>query len=274
VDGEETAVLKTEPGLGQYTVKLPAGTHQVILHKRNDGNYGMAVFKGLQLPAGARLLPAPPRAARRIEFIGDSLSVGYGVEGPNKECQITRPHENNWKAFTQMTARALQADAHVTAISGKGVVRNYGEKTPTSPNPVPYYYARTLMRRGDVMWDFQSWVPDAIVLKLGTNDHSTEPHPSEAVFTRGLHDFISAIRDANGDKVPLFLVSDPSSAPNPERVKKVYQEQIARGAKALWFLEVARGSEEELGCHWHPKAVVHERMAAQLSALMKKELHW
>lgn len=56
-----------------------------------------------------------------------------------------------------------------------GVVRNYGEKTPTSPIPFPMIYKRTVANDANSTWNTAQWTPDVVVINLGTNDFSSQP---------------------------------------------------------------------------------------------------
>lgn len=274
VNGQLQEVIKTKPDHDMVSVKLGNEISEVWLTKRNDGNYGMAIFKGVELPKNGELLDPPARAARRLEFVGDSITVGYGNEGPNKECQITRPHENNWLSYASLTSRNLNAEAHITAISGKGIVRNYAEATQISRNPMPYYYKRAVMRNGAALWNFQEFVPDAVFVKLGTNDISTQPNPSDEQMLEGYRNLIKQIRDSNGENIPLFMISK-SNQPNLVKFnKKIVEEEQAKGHAKTWYVEFDGPKEEDLGCHWHPKAVVHQRMSQMLTQIVKEKLNW
>ena len=157
------------------------------------------------MPQGGELLALPAAPTRKIEFIGDSHTVGYGNEGPGLDCKgVYRPYENAYLSFAAITARSLGADSRSIAISGFGAVRNYADTNSTSPMPMPYYYNRTLMNRADLTWNFKAWLPDAVVIKLGTNDYSTQPYPSNQVFIQGIHDLINQVRNGYGSQIRIF----------------------------------------------------------------------
>src|SRR6476620_9643968 len=106
-----------------------------------------------------------------MEFIGDSITCGYGIEGGNATCPfevklrdattdtgeplkkkngdplvITMPvTERQYLSYTAAAARALDADAVTICWSGKGVYKNYkdrfilsdtGEVVPELDNPI------------------------------------------------------------------------------------------------------------------------------------------
>ena len=78
---------------------------------------------------------------------------------------------------------------HTIPWSGKGVVRNYGDKNSVSPNPMPLFYNRTLGGRAissENYWDPKQFLADIFIIALGTNDFSTDPMPSFDEFTSGM----------------------------------------------------------------------------------------
>ena len=268
--------LKTISAAGNasYPVTLGQGEHHVLLTKRTGPNFGSGQFLGLRLPQGGRLLDLPPAPARKIEFIGDSFTVGYGNEGPGLNCDNNyRPYENSYLSYAPMTARALDAQSHSVAISGFGVVRNYADANTTSPTPVPFYYDRTVMERADLPWNFNSWVPDAVVIKLGTNDHSTQPEPPTDIFIQGAHDLIAQVTSAYG-QVPIILLADTSLPQLITRLQSAAQQQHDLGNNQVHFVQVSFPPQNQLGCDWHPAVAGHEAMAAELVVAIKPILGW
>src|SRR5581483_689369 len=141
VDGRPATVWVTRLNQELYTLSgLSKKQHTVQLIKRTEPLYGIGIFKGLVLGEGCVLLEPPAKPARRIEFIGDSIVCGYGNESTTLKCGSLRPYENADKAFGPETARALKAEYVLVAYSGKGVVRNWGDKNRRSQEPFPAIY--------------------------------------------------------------------------------------------------------------------------------------
>lgn len=274
VDGQYLRTISTASGTTAYPINLTSGEHRVLVTKRTGPNFGSGRFLGLRLPQGGQLNDLAPRPMRRIEFIGDSYTVGYGNEGPGLECGgVYRPYENSYLSFATIAARALQAESHSIAISGFGAVRNYGDANTTSATPMPFYYGRTLMERSDLSWNFQSWLPHAVVIKLGTNDHSTEPQPSADVFIRGVHGLIAQVNTAYGH-LPIILLADSSLPQLVSRMQTAMQQQRNMGNDQVHFVQVTHPPQSQLGCDWHPLVSGHQAMAAELTAAIKPILNW
>ncbi len=73
------------------------------------------------------------------------------------------------------------------------MVRNYNDPNITGPTPMPKLYLRTLGANEKLLWDY-SWVPDAVVINLGTNDYGTLPNPPKEVFEHGISRYSLILR--------------------------------------------------------------------------------
>ena len=167
IDGAVVDVLTPSAGSGTYVLAsgLTAGQHDVAITRRTESFFGITRFRGF---SGGTLVPTPA-PARFIEFVGDSMTCGYGVLGPGAECPFSADTEAETHAFGALTASALDA-AHVAiAYSGKGVVRNYGGDTD---GLLPELYLRTFADDASSAYGFDQYVPDVVVINLGTNDYS------------------------------------------------------------------------------------------------------
>lgn len=256
-----------------WTVQgLKPGRHRLELVKRTGANFGMAKFYGFRLNAGARLgRPAPP-SKRRLEFIGDSLTNGYGVDGPGKECKELRCWEDGAKAWAALAGRELGADFQVIAISGYGVVRNYGEGSRTSRMPLPAHYGRTVSLMDGHAWDRSRFKPHAVVICLGTNDFSTQPHPTLEEFVGGYLDLIEAALEGRKG-TPVILGLPLGDSVLEKRTREVAARALAKGWKVS-LVDLDKPSDDELGCDWHPKAVAQRRRADRLKSELATRLGW
>lgn len=86
------------------------------------------------------------------------------------------------------------------------MVRHYGCPNITCNDSLPSLYPRTLgmylitnnllniwlLRYSAPLWSFSSWVPQAVVINLGTNDYGTQPYPPTEVFVAGMNKWMNA----------------------------------------------------------------------------------
>jgi lysophospholipase L1-like esterase len=272
VDGQPWTKLGTWGAAG-YDLWLPdGGTHDVTLVRRQGPVFGATHFAGLELPAGVTLLDPPPPLKRRIEFVGDSLTVGYGVEAVWSECSDLRPFENVAKAYGSLTADALEAEAWFVAASGHGLVRNYGDVAGASERPMTALYGAKLFSEPATTWTPDAKA-DAVVVFLGTNDVSTEPAVPHLDLVAGFRRLLGQVRALHGASVPLFLLSHEGRPQITSAVAQTIKEEGDAGHAGLHAVTLPRAAGD-YGCHAHPGAQTHRRWAESLTEVMRAALGW
>lgn len=279
IDDRES-VLTTHPGQERYVVAqgLDQGPHTVRLVKRTETFYGTPQFLGFELEPGYDLTSPPQTRARRIEFIGDSITAGYGVEGLSPFCTFSRDTENAELTYAAMTAGDLEADFAAMAISGIGIVRNYSAAANSSSGTMLSYYDLTTTGMEGKAWDFERWTPDAVVINLGTNDFSTAPHPTSEVFVGAYLDLIIKVRNRYPE-AHIFAIAGPIMVnPAPALIQSaVDQMRDNLGDERVYFVNIENNLElsaVDYGCDWHPNASGHRKIANQLIPYMRQKLQW
>ncbi|MBN1611952.1 MAG: hypothetical protein JW940_35300 [Polyangiaceae bacterium] len=219
VDGTQYKI-RPERSKDEYPVvsDLPYGEHTVQLGKRTEASQGRMTFRGFKF--GGTPLPAPGRPKRRIEIIGDSISCGSGDEAysGSLECDNALAYENATVTYGAVLARNLDAEYHITAVSGIGTIRNYN---CADVNTMPKVYDRLFLEQEDSpIWDTGQFRPDAIIVALGTNDFSPDnchkpplsvecdPENYE-LFVSTLSEFVGSTLRGYYPKAHIFLTSSP-----------------------------------------------------------------
>lgn len=276
VDGSLRTIWRTRKGDPAYEVNgLDPGGHRVQVQRRNEPSYGLTVFRGLRLPRGGRLLEPGPgwHKTRRLEFAGASWTCGYGNEGAGLQCADLRAVQDAGAAFPAFTAQALDAEYMAVAYSGRGLVRNYGDPLKASAEPFGAFYGRTVYADPTSSWDFGSWIPDAVVVNLGGNDYSTEPHPDTEAFIDAQARLLKRMREAYPKALLACFVS--GGWPHYKGyVDQAVERRRRDGDRNVDVLVYEDFRQEELGCDWHPKVWGHRRLAGQLAPWLKERLGW
>ncbi len=280
IDGHAPRLLSTDSS-EVYNVASGLSdsvAHTIMVQKRTEPLVGKGTFMGFILDKNATLLPPDKRPDRRIEFIGNSITSGFGVMGDSSNCHFSPQTENATMSYASMAARELQADYDLISYSGRGVVRNYGDKNKTSIDPMPSLYDRTCYFDSTLKWNFKKWVPQAVVINLGTNDFSTKPYPDKDVFIAAYDRLIDRVRALYPD-VTIFCVTGPMiGEPCTDYVREVVnEEQLKEGRdKDVFFIEIPWRimSDDDWGCDMHPNIFGAEKMADFAVQLIRLRMNW
>lgn len=253
---------------------LTNSTHTIELVKRTEANVGEVQFLGFSVTDGSLLDPSEA-SSRRILFIGDSITCGYGDEGTSQYESFTTKNENSYMAYGALTARQLDSDAITVCWSGKGVLRNYGGSTTDT---MPEIYQRILPYSSTALWDASDWVPQVVVINLCTNDYSTGI-PDETDFTTAYSAFVEDIRSRfpNTDiycAVGPMLYGDSLTSAR-SYINGVVTNKNTSGDEKVHYIEFAtQDAANGYGEDWHPSLITHGIMANQLAAQIKSDLGW
>lgn len=269
VDGAVQQPLKTTGGAQTYPLAagLAPGEHTIELYRRTEGSFGETAILGFTIDGE---LLAPPPVTRRIELIGDSITAGYGDEGV-APCSFSAETENHYLTYGAIAARALAAELHTIAWSGKGVIYNFGDD---KTDPLPNLYDR-LQATDGAPWDF-SWQPDVVAINLGTNDFSTGGDPPEATFVGAYVTFLTHLRAVYPNAQILLLA--PSLFGGEVDLVAGYLESVvaARHGAGDLAVDFADINVQWLGsgCDGHPDLATHAAMADNLIAELQARLGW
>ncbi|MEU0584449.1 GDSL-type esterase/lipase family protein [Streptomyces sp. NPDC006132] len=274
VDGTTVATLVT-PGRTTHWVRgLRDGVHTVRLVKRNDTPWSTSSFGGFVAAPGGAVLTRPAARSRQIEFVGDSLTAGYGNLSASRDCdgeQLKRT-TNADVSYGALTARRLKADYQLNAYSGLGMVRNYNGGSP-EVNYRTFYDRALLNVPGDVWQNPGTWRPQLVVVYLGTNDFSTPVNPGEpwtdeslaAAYRSAYRGFLEKLRTRYGPGTTLLAVG---TGPFAGHVEQVVKDRTAAGDRRVRHWSLDATGLDHTGCHWHYSARDHRLLADRLTAFI------
>ena len=180
---------------GKNEILLPSGTAPasgwvIELVRRTESWMGTASFDGVLLPNGGELLPPPKWPARKLMFIGDSLTCGeYDERFPPENDKSART-TNVARSYGMLLAKWLDAQVHVLAYGGRGIVRNWDGRRDV--NTLPVFFERSMPDDPASKWDHARYQPDVIVINDGT-DHDAGILP-EAELTDAYVAFVTRVR--------------------------------------------------------------------------------
>jgi hypothetical protein len=255
---------------------LKKKTHTLLITKRTEALFGVGTFEGFILDGGKDLVKSNEKKKRKIEFVGDSYFTGFGSEGDSPDCVFSRETENSYLSFGPQLARKLDADYSIVAISGSGVVKNYGDSTRTSEFPLPHYYNQTLFN-DTLLCDFKNWQPEVFVVRLGRNDYWQKPHPKREMFRTAYLELLKFIRK-NYPNAHIFALCSPLRYdPHCDYISSVVNELNGKNKdKKIHFVkvDVKFNPKRDFGCEKHPNRFGHQKIADFLEPIIRKEMKW
>ncbi|MDE7361365.1 MAG: GDSL family lipase [Oscillospiraceae bacterium] len=229
---------------------------------------------------GTPIKPTPEKE-KLVEFIGDSITCGYGVDDPDKDHHFSTKTEDVTKAYAYKTAQALGVDYSLVSFSGYGIISGYSDGTNKVPaQTLPQYYtklgfsyaANGSFKPSDIDWDFSTRQPDLIVINLGTNDDSyTLTHKDrQEEYSAAYTEFLKTVRENNPNAkiVCAFGVMTDRLFPSIEQAVENYIAETGDSNISTLKLDVQQAADG-YSADWHPSLTTHDKAAAKLTEYLK-----
>lgn len=273
----ETEIMSVETGqrskeITVRLVKLSEALHSTVGLKSVD-----VVSRGDISPTAEKDL--------KIEFIGDSLTCGYGVDDEVSSHHFSTTTEDCTKAFAYKTAQILDAEYSLVSYSGFGIVSGYTsvKGVKSGDYVVPDMYETLAYSGGsyngynvgDTRWDFSRFQPDVVVICLGANDQTYTGSSEELMreYTDGYVEFLKKIRGHNPDAYfvcCLGLVSDGLFDAVCAAAEE-YSGQTGDDRISVLHFPVQDGTTG-YAADYHPTAVTYDNAAALLAEKIRSEV--
>ena len=277
VDGQRTMtgmVRKMEEELEVFSSEEEKEV-EIAIVKLSEAANSIFGIREIHVTASKDIEPLPEKKTK-IEFIGDSITCGYGVDDENRDHHFSTETEDATKTYAYMTADALDADYSFVAYSGHGIISGYTDDgTRTTSQMVPDIYEMLGKNYGSANrlidlsapWDFSRFVPDHIVINLGTNDSSyvgNEPERKE-VFITGYVSFLKMVRKDNPKAhitAALGTMGDSLYPCVEEAVKRYSAETGDTNISTLHF--TPQDGSTGYAADWHPTEATQKKAADEL----------
>ena len=255
----------------------------VQILKVSESANSLAAITSLSVNEKGKVSPSKERDFK-IEFIGDSITCGYGVDDPVKEHHFKTSTEDSTKTYAFKTAQALNADWSFVSVSGWGIISGYtgnGEKNPDSVIPriyekLGFSWGNTIfgLNPVNVNWNFDAYQPDFVVINLGTNDASYTNKKADRVqeYTDSYVEFLKKVRQKNPKAYIiscLGMMGDDLYTAMSQAVSKYSSET---GDSRISALRLNPQQMSDTICaDWHPSEKTHEKASKQLVDAICKE---
>lgn len=268
IDGEfvKKFALGAETVSEVCQTNLSEGIHTIEITKRTESFLGKVEFLGFDID-GDLLIPED-KPVKKIEFIGNSITCGYGNEDVSSN-GFNPEFENNYLAYSAVCARELNAQYRAISYSGRGVAFNWA---CSEGDVVPVIYEKYFADEttgGDNQYDHTSYTPDVIVINLGTNDHSCDSLTDEN-FKAPYVNFIGQLKTYHPEAKILCLTGPMNSS----SVFQVSVEDIVSTSGGevngiYFFHQTPTISAQYAGGHWHPNTLMADINGKEVAAFIQ-----
>ena len=284
INGERTMdelLDSAEKEVTVFTSDEPVQT-TVKLLKLSEAQESTMGIKSVNVTSAEDIAPTAQTGKLKIEFIGDSITCGYGVDDEDRDHHFKTSTEDATKAYAYKTAMALDADYSLVSYSGNGIISGYTDNgTRQTSQMVPTVYKKFAKSWGsydmfsvqELDWDFSQFQPDYIVINLGTNDASYTKGDKDKIqeYIDGYVDFLSTVRE-NNPKAHIICslgVMGTDLYPAIEKAAAAYTEKTGDTNLSTFKFTVQDGNKNGYAADWHPTAASHDIAAAELTEYIK-----
>lgn len=229
-----------------------------------------------------------PKKDRYIEFIGDSITCGYGVDDEDPEHHFSTDTEDVTKAYAYKTAEKLDVDYSMVSYSGYGIISGYtgDENEINTSELLPKYYEKIGYSHGyfggdlkpeDLKWDFNTHKPDLIVINLGTNDYSfcKENLDKRKEFTKKYSEFLNVVRKNNPESVILCTLGIKGAELYGCILDAIDIYKENNNDEKIYSMEFEEQTTEDgLAADYHPTEKTNEKASKKLVAKIKEIMKW
>jgi len=246
---------------------LPDGKHVITICKNTEAGIGYLSFIGITCQG---LYKLPEKPARKMEFIGNSITCGTGSDIAQIPCGTGEWYDqhNAYLSYGPITARNLDAQWQLSAVSGIGLIHSCCNMKVV----MPQVFDKLNMRDDTIPWDFTKYIPDVVTITLGQNDGIQD----STTFCAAYVQFITTIRG----KYPaahIFCLTSPMADSMLATAMKKYLTGVVAFVNGAGDAKVHKyfySKQYHNGCGGHPDLDEHALIAGELTAYIKKVMKW
>ena len=278
IDGAPVARFVLMQGVHRYPVLagMEAGvSHEVTILRDTQPSYDEDAPVILHAVYTDGKPSAPEARPLRLEFIGDSLTVGEGCVGPESADEWRMAWISHMPTFATLVSEKLHAEKQVVALGGWGASRSWDNDVNSRIGRI-YDQLSAVTPGGDVPYAEPDAPVDAVVINLGTNDGSglakipeAERAEAEEALVRDAAGLLRQVRARHPKAYILWAYGMCGHAVEPMLQKAVeLRKQEGDGRVAYYHLSEAKS----LGSRLHPSREAHRVTAGEIAEALEEAL--
>ena len=247
---------------------LSHSEHTITICKDTESGNGYLEFVGFICE---NIISSKQKPSRKIEFIGNSITCGSSSDLSEIPCGkgLWYDQHNAYLSYGAITARSLNAQWQISAVSGIGLIHSCCKMDIA----MPQVFDKINMRSDFLQWNFNNYQPDVVTICLGQNDGIQD----SAIFCNNYIQFIKKIRSYYPYATIICLTSPMGDEKLTAALKNYingiisFMHEDERDDKIDGYVFK---KQYKSGCGFHPDLEDHRQIAEELIPFIKKTMQW
>lgn len=244
--------------------------HRIKVIKITEAAMSQAGLCSIRVEEGEIIKEAPvPDQRVKAEFIGDSITCGYGVHGA-PESEYNLREEDGECSYAAFMAREMNWNARYISASGYGMLVEYtGNPENNVPKLYPYINWFVDRERKIMPEEFE---PAFIIVNLGTNDSGfLSDKRMQEDFVAAYANFLQLLKDFHPD-AKIICVLGTLCTNAFDFVKEAVLRVRGEGLKDIYALNLPYHDVEKDGmASSHPSVATHKKDAERILVFMEEK---
>lgn len=280
LDDDSVFILRPTSTKSSYRLasNLSKGAHKIEIFKRTGWSRGKTQFYGFEISGNSKILDKSAPKKRKIEFYGNSITVGYAVEDLSGNDSPDSTYTNNYISYAPITARHFDAEYQCICKSGIGITVSW------FPMIMPEMYSRLIPQDPNSRWDFSLYTPDVVVVNLFQNDswivnmpdndqfknRFGKEAPDDDFIVDSYARFIGSIRAEYPDAVVIAMLGSMDAT----KEDSIWPDYIERALEELNDPKIYTHFVPYKGTPGHPTLEEQREIANSLIQFIEDNIQW
>ncbi len=253
-----------------------SGSVNVRIIKQSESMFSSFGIGTIRINEKRKIRPTSDKPVK-IEFIGDSITAGYGIDEENRYGYFTTATENFSKTYAYLTAKELNAQYSAVAFSGYGVLSGAVSGGQINSEATIFkHYDKAITNKSFeneelTVWDNTKFSPDFVVINLGTNDATyCRTNERRNAFVSEYEKLLDIVREKNPNAYIVCVLTDVNNSlfTSIETAVENFKENTGdeRITSSILYFNMAENGTVIDG---HPSALANQSGAENLTEIIR-----
>ncbi len=284
VNGQKTIdklIDQTESKLELVRAQVP-DTYTIRIVKLSEPAFSIFGIRSIEINSNRSTMPTAEKR-RTIEFIGDSITCGYGLDDPDVTHTFSTGTEDATGSYAYQACEMLDYEPSILSYSGCGIL--LGNEVISGmeahmPKSISQYYHMLAFSNSHIgqnypqmfKWELEE-PADIVVVNLGTNDYKyiTSGLNTREEYEDKYVEFLKKIREQNPDALILCTLGIMGDELYPSIENAVQKFKKDTGDQFTFSMKFnPQSAEDGYVIGGHPSRAANKKAAEQLVSTIRE----